>query len=89
MGGPNPERCAELTCQLLGAFDPDEADHASVCVEEKPGSDRFLKYNQRFCEGDNRFADVLVASMPHASVGHAHVNQVLANICGGGGVHQT
>jgi hypothetical protein len=81
--GPNPSRCEQLFSRdLLGKFDPAEADFEAVAVEGKPSSDMFTEYLRRHCEHEPGLAAVK-SFIAYGSIGHQHVNQIMRNIVGG------
>ena len=82
----NADRCEELLIEFLGKFDPDEADHDCIAIEEKPGLQRFLQHYRAMCDGDDRFARSTLERLDYGSLGHTHVNQTLKNVEGGGRV---
>ena len=78
---PQPLRCQELTADIMGKYDPEEADHKSVAVEENPATPtRFLKHTRRVCAAHDCLAGPNKNVMAAASVGHSHLNQAHRNV---------
>ena len=67
--GINPDRIEEVLSDLLGSFEIGEAEHDAVCVEEEPGKDTFLQFNNARCRGDDRLTTLGVTSMGYATIG--------------------
>ncbi|MCP4240221.1 MAG: hypothetical protein GY772_06630, partial [bacterium] len=61
----------------------DEANFENICVEERPGSDALLKYNNAICASQEYLADVTSNSMHWGTISHSHLHQCLKNILGG------
>ncbi|MCP4243103.1 MAG: hypothetical protein GY772_21325, partial [bacterium] len=80
--GLNGARCEELLCHVFRRWSDEEANHGAVAVQEKPGRGTFQEHNKEKVTGDPRLAPVTSLAMPYASLGSAHINQVLKNILG-------
>ena len=76
----NGELCVKRLSELAGHWDDGEAAHDAVLVEEEPGKERYLVYNQEKVEGDRYLAEIKVKKMPFGSLGTGTTNQVLKNI---------
>ena len=75
------ERCEELLEAIIGQFDPDEADHDSVCVEQGNKS-HITKWTQSTCDSQPTMSNVCPHLLKDGSIGHTHLNQCLANVLG-------
>ena len=81
---PQPMRCEQLAGDLVGKFDPEEADHGAVAVEENPKTPtRFLEHTIKVCQGHDRLAVPVTNTMLAAAVGHGHLNQTCRNFLNG------
>ena len=78
----NADRCEQLTEGLIGHFDPDEADHGSIAVEEQEGESRVDEVNRKRCGEEKRLACGR-EMMRYGTLGHSHLNQVLKNASNG------
>ncbi|MCP4245021.1 MAG: hypothetical protein GY772_31150, partial [bacterium] len=76
----NGARCEELLVSVFKRWSDDEANHGAVAIQEQPGKRAFLDYNRAKVLGDDRLAQITDASMPYATLGSGHINQVLRNI---------
>ena len=78
---PQPLRCQELTADVMGKYDTEEADHKSVAVEENPDTPtRFLDHTRKVCAAHDCLAAPNKNVMIAASVGHSHLNQAHRNL---------
>ena len=75
------ERCEELLEAIIGQFDPDEADHDAVCVEQGDET-HITKWTQMSCDEEPTMADVCPQVLRDGGVGHTHLNQCMANVLG-------
>ena len=76
----NGSRIDELLLQVLTHYDPEEANHGAVCVEEQPNCSYIREYNKEKTAGDAALAAVTDQAIPFGSLGASHINQVLRNI---------
>ena len=79
---PNADRCQQLLHSYCGDWDPDEADHQSVAVQNKPGSTAMDDHNRKFRLSDERFAKCEQRAEV-AAASHSHLNVMLHNVRGG------
>jgi hypothetical protein len=77
--GPNEDRCEQLQGEFIKRWDRAEAEHDSVCVEEAPGSTKFLDYNRAQTIGKKRLAQVTRQHLEFATIGHSHLRQTTHN----------
>lgn len=77
------DRCEDLMEAVIGQFDPDEADHDSVCVAQAPNATNILFWTMGTCECQPTMANPVDHLLKDGSIGHSHMNQMLHNVCGG------
>ncbi len=80
--GLNGACCEDLLRSVFRCWSNEEANLGAVAIEEQPGRARFLEYNREKVLCDDRLAAVDREVMPYASLGSAHINQVLRNVLG-------
>ena len=76
------DRCEELLESIIGQFDPDEADHDCVSVEQSKDKTHITEWTQTTCDPQPTMSDVVPHLLRDGSVGHTHLNQCLANVLG-------
>ncbi|MCP4242903.1 MAG: hypothetical protein GY772_20300, partial [bacterium] len=80
--GINGSRCEELFVSVFKRWSDDEANHGAVAIQERPGAAVFLAHNKAKVADDDRLASIAEETMPYATLGSGHINQVLKNILG-------
>lgn len=58
------------------------ADYGNICMQGRPGSRRFLDYNNRSCETSD-LALAVVDTWAYGTLSHSHLHQCLKNLCAG------
>jgi len=84
--GPQASRCQQLCADLLGKWDPEQANHFAVAIQCNPNDkERFLTHTTKVCNNACLAAPKpsALAPMVGAAVGHSHLNQLLRNITNG------
>ena len=79
---PNVDRIQQLLLMYVGEWDPDEADHQSICVEIGPNDSDLVNYNAAFRQDKPEFAPA--AERPEvAAASHSHLNLAMQGVIQG------
>ena len=81
---PNGQRCVRLLEDILrDGYDPQEADHAGLLVQEVPGGRDVQTFNDTALHGGPLMTPSIEGiAAQYASLSHSHLNQVFKNMLG-------